>query len=67
MDSNRTGLRGNVGVGLARRGVVATFRKVSFSSRKAFLSTKKEANCYWSLNIHSSDSSHSSSVDSELE
>ena len=46
MDSDRTGLRGNVGLGLVWRGVVTTFHKVAFCWRKATLAVKKEANCY---------------------
>ena len=42
MNSNREGLQ--VAFGLAGRGVVVTFRKVAFASRKAALVAKKETN-----------------------
>ena len=42
MDSDHSGLQGLVG--LSRRGLEGTFHKVAFSSRKAALATKKEAN-----------------------
>ena len=45
MDSDRARLRGKVGsVG---RGAMPTFRKVTFSSRKAALADKKKVNCCW--------------------
>ena len=44
MDSNHARLWGTVG--LSRRGAVAAFCKVAFSSLKAALAAKKEANCY---------------------
>ena len=34
-------------VGLSERGLEAAFCKVAFSSRKATLTAKKEANCCW--------------------
>ena len=43
MDSDCAGLQGTFG--LEGQGVVAEFRKVAFSSRKAMLVAKKEANC----------------------
>ena len=72
IDSDRIGLRGNVGFGLAGHGVVAMFHRVAFSSHKVVLPVKKEANCCWcdscrSFSIHSSENSCCSSVDSELE
>ena len=45
VDLDRAGLRCKVRS--ARRGVMATFRKVAFSSHKAPLAAKKEANCCW--------------------
>ena len=70
VDSNRAELWGIVG--LLRRGVVAVLRKAAFSSCKAALVAKKEANCCWwdscwSFSISSNDSSRYFNVDSELE
>ena len=45
MDSDQAGLRGTAG--LPGRLVVAILRKATFSSRKATLVTKNEANCCW--------------------
>ena len=45
VDSYHIGLRGPVG--LLGGGLEATFHKVAFSSRKAALAAKKEANYYW--------------------
>ena len=62
----------NAGFGSIGRGMVAAFRKVAFSSHKAALAAKKEANYCWcdsyrSFNIRSNDSSYCSSEDLELE
>ena len=51
---------------------MVAFRKVAFSSRKAALAAKKEANCCWwdscwSFNIRSNASNCCSNVGSELE
>ena len=69
-DFDRARLRGTAG--LLGQGVMAVLRKTTFSSRKATLVAKKEANCCWwdscwSFSICSNDSSHCSNVGSELE
>ena len=46
MDADRARLRGSTG--LLGRGIVVVARKVAFSSHKAALTTRKEANyCWW--------------------
>ena len=46
VDSDCARLRDVVGMSGQRVGI-ATFRKIAFSSHKAMLSAKNEANCYW--------------------
>ena len=47
MDSDRGGPRDNAVIGLAWRGAVVAFRKATFSSHKAVLVAKSDANCCW--------------------
>ena len=47
MDSNRARPRRNADIGLAWRGVVAMFRKATFSSLKALLAVKSDADRCW--------------------
>ena len=70
MDSNWAGLQGTTR--LLGQGVMVMLCKAAFSSCKAVLVTKKEANCcwwdsYWSFGSCSNDSNHCSNVCSELE